>query len=127
VPPDSSSIFISNLPWAVDNDVLGSFLSDEIGGVTRVSVMMRDGRSRGMAIADFERPELAQSAVQVRCGRPDARAAGAAAACARRARLVCDWVLGRVWLRVRFLPWRVVRFVPTALRAPSDARGPPQC
>ncbi|KAI8465046.1 MAG: hypothetical protein J3K34DRAFT_438211 [Monoraphidium minutum] len=60
----SPSIFISNLSWGTDNSTLGEHLNSAVGGLVRVNVMMRDGRSRGMAIADFESPEQAQSAVQ---------------------------------------------------------------
>lgn len=61
---NSSSIFISNLSWGVDNGALNDHLESSIGGVQRVNVMMRDGRSRGMAIADFDSPAAAQAAVQ---------------------------------------------------------------
>lgn len=61
---ESTSIFVSNLAWGTDNDSLGQYISAEIDGLLRVSVMMRDGRSRGMAIAEFDSPQAAQSAVQ---------------------------------------------------------------
>lgn len=60
----SNSIFISNLSWGVDSEGLADHLNTTIGGVVRANVMMRDGRSRGMAIADFDSPEAAATAVE---------------------------------------------------------------
>ncbi|GBF99647.1 hypothetical protein Rsub_12584 [Raphidocelis subcapitata] len=61
---ESNQIFVNNLPWSADDDSLGRYVSAEVGGLTGVRVLMRDGRSTGRAIVDFESPEAAQAAVQ---------------------------------------------------------------
>lgn len=67
------SIFISNLPWTVDNGALSDHIGSVSPGVVRADVLMNRGpngpRSRGMAIVDFESPEAARAAVEVRARR----------------------------------------------------------
>jgi hypothetical protein len=67
-PQESKAIFVTNLAWATDDDALSRHISSDVGiaGLVRTSVMMRDGRSMGRAIAEFESPEQAADAVQVR-------------------------------------------------------------
>lgn len=64
---DNSSIFIRNLSWGLDDAALQRHISAEVDGLTNVRVFTKsNGRSMGMALVDFESPEAAQQAVQVR-------------------------------------------------------------
>lgn len=61
----SNTIFITNLAWTTDGDALTDHLRSAAGGtVTRVNVLTRNGRSRGMAFVDFESPDEARQAIE---------------------------------------------------------------
>ncbi len=75
--PDSGSvsIFVGNLSWNIDQDWLASIF-ESVGGVVSARIITdRDsGRPKGFGYVDFETPEQAQKALELKDTEVDGRA-----------------------------------------------------
>ena len=71
----STSIFVGNLSWNVDQEWLAT-LFEPIGGIisTRIISDRETGRSKGFGYVDFETPEQAQRALELKDTEVDGRA-----------------------------------------------------
>lgn len=59
----TKQLFISNLSWNTDSDTLADHFA-QLPGFSRAMVMMRDGKSRGMGLVEFETIDQASAAMQ---------------------------------------------------------------
>jgi nucleolin len=71
----SVSIFVGNLSWNIDQDWLASIF-ESVGGVVSARIITdRDsGRPKGFGYVDFETPEQAQKALELKDTEVDGRA-----------------------------------------------------
>lgn len=58
----TNQIFVSNLSWKTTSDGLADHFASH-SGFSRAMVMMKDGRSRGMGLVEFDTPSSAQAAM----------------------------------------------------------------
>jgi nucleolin len=70
----STSVFVGNLSWNIDQEWLGKIF-EEIGGVESARIITdRDsGRPKGFGYVDFETPEQAQAALELKGTEVDGR------------------------------------------------------
>lgn len=65
--PESSTLFVGNLSWKVDDNVLyEEFQSCK--GVTGARIIQKDGRPRGFGYVDFDSAENANAAMEEKQG-----------------------------------------------------------
>jgi RNA recognition motif-containing protein len=67
-PPAGTTVYVYNLAWTTETDALTEHAkSAGAGAIKAVTIKMtRMGRSRGIGFLEFDSPEAAQRAVEVR-------------------------------------------------------------